>query len=307
MKSEIPSFLLSKPHRYSAKTTGAVSRAPFLDKGIDHLARLIKTTYVQWETARKEGFFQKLDARVKVLFLLFFVVIVSMKRSFLPEIAIGSFVFALAALSRLNLFSFYGRVIFFGFVFGFLVALPSSLNIITRGEVVMPIVHLSKAYQFWVYHIPETIGVTRQGIEGVAMLTLRVINSLSLSFLVIYTTPFPEIIKALKSLKVPDPFLMIITLAYKYIFIFARTLEDVYLAKKSKIIEVGAAETRNWVAGRMAFLLRKTRVKCEDVFNAMLARGFSGNVNLYPCRKTTKKDLFIGSFLFFIGFLFLLL
>jgi energy-coupling factor transporter transmembrane protein EcfT len=307
VKSEIPSFLLSKPRWYSAKTTGAASRTSFLDRGIEHFAKLIKTTYVQWETARKEGFFQKLDARVKVLFLLFFVVIVSMKRTLLPEVAIGVFVFALAALSRLNLFSFYRRVIFFGFVFGFLVALPSSLNIITRGEVVMPIVHLSKAYHFWVYHIPETVGITRQGIEGVAMLTLRVINSLSLSFLVIYTTPFPEIIKALKSLKVPDPFLMIITLAYKYIFIFARTLEDVYLAKRSKIIEVNAQETRNWVAGRMAFLLRKTRVRCEDVFNAMLARGFSGNVSLYPCRKTTKKDLFVGSFLFFIGFLFLLL
>jgi cobalt ECF transporter T component CbiQ len=306
VKSEIPFFLLTKPHQYSAKTTGAVSRAPALDRGIDHLARLIKTTYVQWETARKEGFFQKLDARVKVLFLLFFIIIVSMKRSLLPEVTIGVFVFALAALSRLNLIAFYKRVMFFGFVFGFLIALPSSLNVITGGDVVIPIVHLPKPYHFWVYHIPETIGITRQGIEVVAMLTLRVINSLSLSFLVIYTTPFPEIIKALKSLKVPDPFLMIVTLAYKYIFVFARTIEDVYLAKKSKTIEVNAAETRNWIAGRMAFLLRKTRVRCEDVFNAMLARGFSGNVSLYPYRKTTKKDLFIGSFLFFIGFLFLL-
>jgi len=242
-----------------------------------------------------------------VLFLLFFVVIVSMKRSFFPEIAIVVFVFALAALSRLNLFSFYGRVIFFGFIFGFLIALPSALNIITGGEIVIPIAHLSKPYNFWIYHIPATVGITRQGIEGVAMLTLRVINSLSLSFLVIYTTPFPEIIKALKSLKVPDPFLMIITLAYKYIFIFAQTLEDIYLAKKSKIIEVSAAGARNWVAGRIAFLFRKTQVRCEEVFNGMLARGFSGDVMLYTYRKMTKKDIIAGSFLFITGLLLLLL
>ena len=307
MKTEIPFFLLSKPQQYSAKTTSTVSKAHLLDKGIDQFARLIKTTYVQWETARKEGFFQKLDARVKVLFLLFFVVIVSMKRSFFPEIAIVVFVFALAALSRLNLFSFYGRVIFFGFIFGFLIALPSALNIITGGEIVIPIAHLSKPYNFWIYHIPATVGITRQGIEGVAMLTLRVINSLSLSFLVIYTTPFPEIIKALKSLKVPDPFLMIITLAYKYIFIFAQTLEDIYLAKKSKIIEVSAAGARNWVAGRIAFLFRKTQVRCEEVFNGMLARGFSGDVMLYTYRKMTKKDIIAGSFLFITGLLLLLL
>jgi energy-coupling factor transporter transmembrane protein EcfT len=167
--------------------------------------------------------------------------------------------------------------------------------------------HLSKPYQLWIYHIPETIGITGEGIEGVVRLTLRVINSLSLSFLVIYTTPFPEIIKALKTLRVPDTFLMIITLSYKYIFIFARTLEDIHLAKKSKVIEVDAAEARNWVAGRIAFLLRKTRMRCEDVFNAMLARGFCGDVVFYTYRRMTKKDFIAGSFLFATGLLLIFL
>ena len=175
----------------------------------------------------------------------------------MPEVAIGVFIFILATLSRLDLITFYGRVFFFGFIFGFLIALPSCLNIITKGEIIIPIVHLSKTYHFWIYEVPETIGITRQGLEGVGQLTLRVINSLSLSFLVIHTTPFPEIIRALKSLRVPDPFLMIITLSYKYIFIFAKIIEDIHLAKKSRIVEANAAETRNWVAGRMAFLLQK--------------------------------------------------
>ncbi|HAM49437.1 MAG TPA: hypothetical protein DCP92_01580 [Nitrospiraceae bacterium] len=305
MKSELPSFFLNKPPRRSVDSAGAVLRTSFLDKGIHHLAGLIKTTYSQWETANKNGFFQKLDARVKVVFLLFFVIIVSLKRAILPEAIIGGFTFTLVALSRLNLLSFYRRVIFFSFLFGFLIALPSSLNIVTRGEIVIPLFHLSQPYDFWIYHVPESVGITRTGIHAVALLTLRVANSLSLSFLVVYTTPFAEIIRALKSLKVPDPLLMIITLSYKYIFIFAKTLEDIHLATKSKVVEVSDAQARKWVAGRIAFLFRKTRIRCEEVFNAMLARGFTGEISLFAQRKMRKRDLVIGSFLLVIGSLLL--
>src|SRR5208283_3021912 len=121
-------------------------------------------------------------------------------------------------LSRVNVADFYKRVFFLGFFFGFAVALPASLNTITGGEVVMRLVELPKPYDFLGYHIPRLIGITRQGITGVMMLTLRVANSVALSLLVISTTPFPSLVRALKVLRVPDVFLMILTLTYKYIF-----------------------------------------------------------------------------------------
>jgi len=138
------------------------------------------------------------------------------------------------------------------------------------------------------------------------MLTLRVLNSLSISFLILYTTPFPEIIKALKVLKVPDTFLIIISLAYKYIFIFARIVADMHLAKKSRLAgEVNRSDARNWVAGRIAFIFRKTQLKCDDVFKAMIGRGFSGEIKLYQYQKIKGRDWIVGFFLFAIGSLFL--
>ncbi len=209
-------------------------------------------------------------------------------------------------LARVNLIKFYKKIFFLGFIFGFLIALPSALNVITHGKVLVPIITLSKAYDFWVYHIPEVIGFTGEGISVVTMLTLRVLNSLSVSFLILYTTPFPEIIKALKVLKVPDTFLIIISLAYKYIFIFARIVTDMYLAKKSRLVgAVDRAEARNWVAGRIAFLFKKTQLKCDDVFKAMTGRGFSGEVKLYRYQKITSRDWIIGFSLLTVGLLFL--
>jgi len=306
MANRIPSFLLARSTAGSFKRGTGKVNVPFLERGIGHLAGLIRNGYAQWECSSQRGLFQRIDARVKVLFLLFFILIVSLKRDVLPETCIWIFVFVLALVSRLSILKVYRRVLFLGFVFGFLVALPSAFNVITKGETILPIVGLPQSYNFWIYHIPAEIGITREGIHTVAMLTLRVVNSLSLSFLVLYTTPFHEIIRALKVLKVPDSFLIIITLCYKYIFIFSKTVEDMHLAKKSRIVrELSPAEAREWIAGRMAFVFRKARLRCEEVFKAMIGRGFSDSVKFYGFRKMGLSDWCAAILLFFAGILFL--
>ncbi|MDA8215251.1 MAG: cobalt ECF transporter T component CbiQ [Nitrospiraceae bacterium] len=278
----------------------------FIDNGISHLGKVIRTGYIQWELASKDGFFQRLDARIKVLFLVFFIIIVSLKREIVPEIGIAFFIFVLAVLSRLNLFSFYKKVLSLGFIFGFLIALPAAFNVITKGEIILPLLHLSKSYDFRIYHVPQTIGITREGISGVIMLTLRVVNSISLSFLILYTTSFSDIIRAFRILKVPDAVLMIITLTYKYIFIFAKTVEDMHLAKKSRMTGgISNTEARRWIAGRIAFMFKKTQQRCEEVFKAMLGRGFSDTIKLYGFRKMNNLDRAAGFSLFFVGVLFL--
>jgi cobalt ECF transporter T component CbiQ len=305
MKNDIPQFLLNTPSHPLQRGGGKVNLS-YIDKGIESFAGVLNEGYAQWELASKKGFLHGLDTRIKVVFWLFFIVIISAKKELLPELGIFLALFTLVALSRVNLIKFYKKIFLLGFVFGFLIALPSALNLITHGRIIIPVVKLSKAYDFWVYHIPQAIGFTREGMSVVAMLTLRVLNSLSVSFLILYTTPFPEIIKALKVLRVPDTFLVIISLTYKYIFIFARIVTDMYLAKKSRLIgAVSRAEARNWVAGRIAFLFKKTQLKCDEVFKAMLGRGFSGEVRLYRYQKITCRDWIIGFFLFTLEFLFL--
>jgi energy-coupling factor transporter transmembrane protein EcfT len=306
MKNDIPPFLLNTPSSSPLKKGGGKINLSYIDRGIEGFADVLKEGYMQWELSSKESFLHELDTRIKVVFWLFFIVIISLKKELLPEFGIFISVFTLIVLSRINLVKFYKKIFFLGFIFGFLIALPSALNVITQGKVLFPIITLSKPYDFWGYHIPKVIGFTEEGFSVVAMLTLRVLNSLSISFLVLYTTPFPEIIKALKVLKIPDTFLIIISLAYKYIFIFARIAADMHLAKKSRLVSAGkSAEARNWIAGRIAFIFRKTQLKCDDVFKAMVGKGFAGEIKLYQYQKIMGRDWIVGFFLFSLGLIFL--
>jgi cobalt/nickel transport system permease protein len=307
MKNDIPLFLLNTPSSAPPGRGGGRVSTSYINKGIESFAGILKEGYTQSESASKKGFFHELDTRVKVIFWLFLIIIISLKKEILPELGIFFAVFGLCLFSRINLVSLYKKIFLLGFFFGFLISLPSSLNVITRGKVFLPIITLSKPYDFLgYYHIPAVIGFTREGLSVVAMLTLRVVNSLSVSFLILYTTPFPEIIKALKVLKVPDAFLIIISLTYKYIFIFARIVSDMHLAKKSRLAgAVNRSEARNWVAGRIAFIFRKTQLRCDDVFKAMIGRGFSGEIKLYRYQKINGRDWTVGFFLFTLASLFL--
>jgi cobalt/nickel transport system permease protein len=308
MKNDIPLFLLNTPSSLPPAKGGGKVSLSYLDKGVESFAGVLKEGYAQWESASGKGFFYELDTRIKVVFWLFFILVVSLKKDILPELGIFLTVFVILLSSRVNLLAFYKKVFLLGFVFGFLISLPSSLNMITHGKVIFPVIILPKTFDFWRYHIPGVIGFTAEGVSVVSILTLRVINSLSLSFLILYTTPFPEIIKALKVLKIPDAFLIIISLTYKYIFIFARIVSDMHLAKKSRLAGVvKSAEARTWIAGRIAFIFKKTQLKCDEVFKAMIGRGFSGEIKLYRYQKIRGRDWVIGFFLFMVEIAFLFL
>lgn len=295
----IPGFLLDESNSSKTPKPGEKRKRLMIDKGIERFAEVMKTGFIQWELASQTGLFQNLDARLKIAFLILFAVIISLKNSLLVQVGIGVFLLVIAALSRLDLVKHYKKVLALGFLFGFLVALPSALNVVSGGQAAYPILHLSRPHQLWIYHIPQVIGFTSEGIYGVSLLTLRVINSLATAFLVISTTPFAEVIKALKVMRVPDVFLITITLAYKYIFIFAVTIYDMHLAKKSRlIVPESGAHTRRWIAGRMAFLFNKSQHRCEEVFKAMQQRGFSGSISLRGYRAFTQGDWVAGVLLF---------
>ncbi len=291
METRIPSFLSERTGLTVAVSGAGRVRTSVIAKGAEHAASVLRAGFIQGETSSRGGFIQIIDARVKVLFLLLFVVVVSLKQTILPEAALAVFLLVLATVSRISITGHYRKVLILTFIFGFLLALPSAFNIVTPGEIVLPVWHFDKSYPVGHFIVPDAIGITFEGLQRVAMLSLRVMNSLSVTLLVFATTPFMEFIRALKVLRVPDVFLLTVTLTYKYIVIFTTTVHDMHLAKMSRFLGVERdSEARMWVAGRIAFLFRKSQQRCDEVFRAMVARGMSGSMKLHRLPPLSGSD-----------------
>ena len=294
MKDSLPAFLhtLHEPLPDIGHTRTA---PPVLDRALERIGSVISSTFMQWELASKNGLLQAMDARVKLVCLLFLLVVGTVKNEIVPGLALAGLLFLLVCLSRLNPVHFYRRTGVLAFLFGFLIVLPAACNLVTDGEIILPLMRLRTARTLWVYTLPATIGITREGLSVVGLVTLRMVNCLTISFLLLCTTPFPHIIKSLKLFRVPDGLLIVFVLTYKYILIFSEMLEAIHLAGKSRLAGGSAAGGAGaWAAGRITFLFRKTQSRCEEIFQAMVSRGLGKEIKLAAAGKLRRRDVAEG-------------
>lgn len=305
MKAEIPAFLVEREAiKTQMRKKGGIPS--YLDRSLHSLSRFILTSYVEWETASQQGLFQKIDSRIKIFFLIYFIVIVSLLKNLTSEILLGIFIMFLGLLSRLPLLQFYKKVFITGGIFGFLIPLPSSLSLFTPGELLLPLFSIPQSFLPFIPFLSEGIGITREGLFGVLMVTSRVINSLSITLLVLYTTPFPEMMRGFSFFRIPETIILVITLSYKYLFLFVKIIQEMYLARKARDMgEERGLTMSSWVAGRIVFLFQRSQRRFEEVYRAMVSRGFTGRVKNPILPPLRLKDLFAGTLILLAGILFL--
>lgn len=281
MNVNLPAFLLEKNDPPGTVDGKARIRYVYLERGLAAVSSIIQRCFFDPEVLTRKGWLQKTDARIKAVLFAFLIVVISIKTRIASELMIAALLAFMVTSSGGGIVRFYIRVFQYTLLFGLAVTFPALLNVITPGQVILTVVELAEPHTFWLYHIPREIGVTAEGLQAVCLLNLRILNSITVALLIVRTTPFGELMKALKVFRIPEVLLVIITLSYKYIFIMARTIDDMFLARKSRLAGyANDRETRAWAAGRVGCLFHKSRTRYEDIFRAMEARGFHNEVKL---------------------------
>ena len=307
MKNSIPLYLLQP--RYVQETPVKVNRAKFsfIDKTILNSAKTVKSIYQQAESAGLDNLINNIHPYIKFVSLIYMAVVISIVSKSSAQLLISTFIFILYIIARLKVFEVYRKIFFLAFFFGFIVVLPASLNIITPGKIIFNIISFNDYSQFWIYKIPKNIGLTENGIQVVLLVFLRVVNSVSISLLIVFTTPFPSFIKSFKIIGVPDTFLMIISLAYKYIFILSRTIEDTYFALKSRLSgNMTNSGLRKLISGRIFFIFKRSVIVYENTYFAMVSRGYNGKVKLHSQHHFNLMDFVALIIVIWVGIFVLL-
>jgi cobalt/nickel transport system permease protein len=291
MENKTPAYLLRPGYEHFNPAGSKKARLSFLNGTLINVARAAKSIYVQAENASKKGFIQGINPHIKLVSLIYLEIMISLAGNIIAQAITTAFIFILYLVSGLNIFHVYRKIFFLALIFGFLIVLPASLNVITPGKIIFNLVSFNKASQFWIYHIPKNIGFTAEGFQVVSLVFLRVLNSVSFALLIVFTTSFPAFLKSFKILGVPDTFLMIISLAYKYIFILSRTIEDTFLALKSRLIRNVRNNTiRKLVSGLVFNIFKKSMTNYENTYYAMVSRGYQGKVVLHSQGHLMVKD-----------------
>ena len=291
MENKIPSYLLQTLNDQQNVPKSKGARLSFPDKTIMNSAAALKSIYVQAENASTGNFIQRLHPGIKLIILIYTVIVISIVNRPGAQLIITFSIFSLYLIARIKIFDVYKKIFFLATLFGLIIVLPASLNIITPGNIIFNLITFNKPVHFLIYNIPKHIGFTENGFKVVSLIFLRILNSISFAMLVIYTTSFPAFIKSFKILGIPDTFLMIISLAYKYIFILSRAIEDTYFALKSRLSgNVGNKRIRELISGRIFFIFKKSMLIYDSTYLAMVSRGYQGKVLFHSQKKLTAID-----------------
>jgi cobalt/nickel transport system permease protein len=248
----------------------------YLEKTTESLLRALQKTLSAEETTRSPGLLQSCDARVKlagISALIFSVVMVH--RPWILA-AIFAIVILLAALSHISLLLLSRRIWIPVLAFTGLIAVPALF--LVSGKVL--------------YRIPLLEwSVTVPGFESVCFLIGRAETASSLALLLVLTTPWNRLLRALRFFRVSPRVVMILEVTYRYIFLLLNTALEMMESRRARLVgDLEPRTERSLTAAMIGVLLDKTLQLSHDVHLAMQARGFRGNIRLMEDLRMRRID-----------------
>jgi len=248
----------------------------FVERMLAHSARFVEQAVFAEQVARRPGFLQRIDARTKLISVVGLTVAAAFLHHLLPLWFVGAFALAAGILSRVRLTELFNRawwVLPGTFV---LVAAPAIFNVITPGAPVLTLLHFGEGARLGPVQLPADLTVTRQGVASAGLVVTRIWVGVLLAVTLTLTTRWQDLLKAAGT-SVAAPFVLILAMMYRYVFVLLRVVDEMHLAKRARTISPGSlAAERRWVGGRVGALFVRSRGLTEQVYAAMLARGYSG-------------------------------
>ncbi len=278
-----PAWLLAdQPGMCPCGCIGRRRQASYVDKTIQGGTRLLRQTLFADDVASRPGLLQRIEPRVKLVSLAGLLVAASLLRHLPVLAAVYALTLVLAVASGLSLAYFVKRVWLFIPVFTGIVVLPATLSIVTPGRIVVPLGH------WW---FGQAVGITAQGLAGAALLVTRVAVSISLVVLLTLTTRWDDLLASMRGLFVPRIFVAVLAMCYRYLFVLLGTVDDMYLARRARVAGDGSlAGGRAYVAATAGSLFSNAHALSEEVHQAMVARGYTGDARTLRRRSPVAAD-----------------
>jgi cobalt/nickel transport system permease protein len=159
------------------------------------------------------------------------------------------------------------------FVFAVLIMLPFS----TPGDIV-------SSYEF--------LSISKQGLLLAIMISLKAFSVMLLVFPMLSTMKFVTFIKTLEHFRLPNKLIQMIFFVYRYIFVVSNELQKTLRSVSSRNTgKKSCMLHRHILSNIIGMILVRSYERGERIRNAMLSRGYNGNMKtLHPFRMT-KKDL----------------
>ena len=143
------------------------------------------------------------------------------------------------------------------------------------------------------------LSFSQAGLERFLSILLKSWVSIQAAILLATCMPFPDLLQAMRALRIPRLIVAVFALMWRYLFVFA---DEAVRLLRARAARSGELETKNrktggsilWrgrVAGGMVGgLLLRAYERSDNIYAAMVSRGYDGEVRSFPLPKLHSGD-----------------
>lgn len=232
----------------------------FIQRPVIGALSFLKEIIFSEEIALRSGFLQSLDPRIKLFTFLLLIIQVLFVRSIIVLFFFYALCLLLAVISKVKLGFFLKRTLIFIPLFTLFIAIPAIFT---------------------------------AGLAPASIFVMRVLICVSYAVLLSITTRHFELLMVLRIFKIPQIFVMTLGMCYRYIYLFVEVIEQTYQAVKSRAgVFVHYKSGQNIAAWNVASLWNRSVKLNEEVYQAMLSRGYRGEAVAWNDLKIKAGDYF---------------
>jgi cobalt/nickel transport system permease protein len=240
----------------------AGSRRGFVERSLDGLLHAMERAAAADTHAAAAGWLQRIDPRVKLAGFGALIASVALARRLDVLSALLAAGLILAVTSRLPVSTMISGV--WLATLGFAAALALPALVLTPGRPVLAIPLVGWA-------------VSAQGITTAGYLVLRTAATTTFAFLLVFSTRWSHVLKALRAFRVPVVLVVLLGMTYRYILLLLEAAHDMFMARRSRSVGgLAGADRRRLLTQSTGVLLSKSLQLSGEVFLAMQARGYRG-------------------------------
>lgn len=147
-----------------------------------------------------------------------------------------------------------------------------------------------------------TLTASAPGLMRFLSIVVKSWLSVMMAVLLSATTTFPELLRAMRDLRLPRILVGIISFAYRYIFVLADEALRLNQARLSRSAQVAGAKAGGSIAwrarvlgGMVGSLFIRSYERSERIYNAMLSRGYAGEIRTLAEPRLSAVDLGMGT------------
>ena len=120
------------------------------------------------------------------------------------------------------------------------------------------------------------LGVTEFSIDNATLLFLRAMSSLTCAYFIALTIPINQLIIVFKTIKLPNVFIEMVILVYRFIFIFLEESKEIYVAQEMRFGYVNITNSYKSLSVLISILFIRVMSRYKDMTISLESKLYNG-------------------------------